>query len=375
MKIILSEYSSGFSDYSYLLCNELACDSEITNLVYLSDENNPYMGQINDRVCKIKLFSAFKADKAHKKGSIRWALNRYITSVRNCKRRNRFVLQEKPDSLLIQATLSKFDSKYLKALKGKTKIILTVHDVIVPTSSKSWDIKSLKKMYDIADVLVVHSKTNAEQLHDMFYIPFEKIKVIPHGIKSEYRKLDKQYCREKLNIHDNKRILLFYGNIRESKGLDILIQALKGVNCRLIIAGSPFYGETFDAYRKLIEENKICTTEFIEFTDDAFRDILFQASDFLVLPYKEFYSQSGVFMQGIQYHLPIIATDVSSFREYIEHYGIGFIANANDSQNLHDVIVAALKNTEDYEANMCVAVKENSWETVGAKYAEVLRVK
>lgn len=374
MKVIMSEYSSGFSDYSYLLCNELAKDAEIDELIYLSDENNPYFPQIDGRVKKLKLFRGFKADSKHKKGSIRWMLNRFFTAIRNCKKRNKFVLKERPDSLLVQATLSKFDARYLQKLKGKTKIVLTVHDVIVPTKSKSWDKKSLLKMYKAADILVTHSATNAKQLSEIFDISKEKICIIPHGVKSGYKKLDKNYCKQQLKIADDLPVLLFYGSIRDSKGLDVLIKALKGVSCRLLIAGTPFYGETFDFYRALIDENEIVTTEFIEFTDDDFRDILFQACDYVVLPYKEFYSQSGVFMQAIQYHKPIIATNVSSFSEFVNRYKIGYIAEPDNVDDLRRVIEKALNDHMDCSELMDVAIKENCWEVAGKKYSDILKV-
>ncbi|MBD9172079.1 MAG: glycosyltransferase, partial [Clostridiales bacterium] len=138
-----------------------------------------------------------------------------------------------------------------------------------------------------------------------------------------------------MGIDNDKKVLLFYGGIRESKGLDILLNALKGLPVKLIIAGAMPYGEQFDKYQHIINSNKIDTLQIIQFTEDSFRDVLFQVSDFLVLPYKEFYSQSGVFMQAIQYHLPIIATDVSSFKYYVEHYDIGYICAPNNIDNLH----------------------------------------
>ena len=118
----------------------------------------------------------------------------------------------------------------------------------------------------------------------------------------------------------------------------------------------------------------IRTVEYIKFTEDAFRDILFQASDYLVLPYKEFYSQSGVFMQSIQYHVPIIATDVSSFKEFINKYDIGFIAKPNDQSSLRKVILNAITIQKDYEENMNQAILENSWEVAGRLYAETLKM-
>lgn len=373
MKIVISEYSSGFSDYSYILCNEIAKDEEINDITYLTDTNNSYLNDIDPNVKSVKLYESFLADIHHKKGGIRWFLNRIFVTLYNCIRRNSFLIKTKPDAVLIQATLAVFDCHFLKQLRKHMKVFLVVHDVIVPTDSLSWSMRSLKKMYNNADVLIVHSKTNKNQLIDIFKIEESKIQVIPHGVKSSYPKRDKQACKNHLNITDDAPVLLFYGGIRKSKGLEILIQALKGIKCNLVIAGATLYGESFDIYKKLIQENKVKTIEFIEFTDDSFRDVLFQASDYLVLPYKEFYSQSGVFMQAIQYHLPIIATDVSSFKEFIVKYEIGFVAKPNDVNDLHRVIKEACEQKNDYEPKMLKAVSENCWEVTGKMYAGMLK--
>lgn len=356
------------------MCNELSKDININKLVYLTDKNNVYIKKINSRVKVVKLFNCFAADDRHKKGSILWLFNRGLTTLLNCIKRNKYVRKEKPDTILIQSTLVLFDSYFLKSLRKITRVVLTVHDVIAPTKSMEWSMKSLKRMYENADLLVVHSETNKKQLIEIFKIQEDKIRVIPHGVNSKFLKYDKNECRKQLNILDNKKVFLFYGGIRKSKGLDILIKALKGIDCILIISGNLPYGESFEEYRKLILKNGIRTVEYIKFTEDAFRDILFQASDYLVLPYKEFYSQSGVFMQSIQYHVPIIATDVSSFKEFINKYDIGFIAKPNDQSSLRKVILNAITIQKDYEENMNQAILENSWEVAGRLYAETLKM-
>lgn len=375
MKLIISEYSSGFADYSYILCNELAKDKDFEEIIYLTDAKNFYLSIINTRVRSIKLFLSFSADQRYRRGNVWWLLNRLFVALNNCIRRNNFIKKEKPDTVLIQATMSIFDCHFLKNIGKKTNIYLVVHDVIVPSESKSWSMKSLRKMYQYADGLIVHSETNKRQLIDLFNICETKIYVIPHGIKSTYKKLDKIKCRQELKLFENKTTFLFYGGIRQSKGLDILIKSLSKIDCVLIIAGNMPYGENFEKYKKLIAENHIQTVEFIEFTDDEFRDVLFQASDYLILPYKMFYSQSGVFMQAIQYHLPVIATDVSSFKEYIEKYDIGFIAEPNSVDSLHETIKKAIVSKKDFEKNMQKVIKENCWEVTGRMYAKILKVR
>ena len=86
----------------------------------------------------------------------------------------------------------------------------------------------------------------------------------------------------------------FYGSIRIQKGLDLLIKALKGIDCNLVVAGAIPFGDSFDRYDKLIENNGINCIKYLEYISEEFTNELFQACELVVLPYKYFYSQSGV---------------------------------------------------------------------------------
>lgn len=371
MNIVVSEYSSGYAHYTYCLCNELAKYNNI-NVTYLSDENNTYFDSTTKEVKTVKLFDAFEDDEKHKKGSLRWAANRLLVTIKNCYKRNKYVKKYKPDITLVQMTMSSIEQYFVNRIKKYTKLAYTVHDVVVPFQSFSWSFKSLKRVYDYADKLIVHTIANKNQLISEFNVPAEKIEIVHLGIELSYVKKDKGECRRKLGIHDDEKVLLFYGGIRDSKGLDILIKAMNGIDATLIIAGALPFGKTFDQYRKLINDNHVKTVEYIEFTDDSFRDILFQASDYLALPYKEFSSQSAVLMQGIKYLLPVIASDVGAFKEYIDLYNIGFCCKANSVEDLHRKIEDALLSNVNFEGNMKKALDENSWEKSGFKYKEVL---
>ena len=67
MKVVLSEYSAGFSDYSWILCNELI--KYVDELTYLTEQKNDYISCIDSSVIIHPLFQSFKADGRHRKGS------------------------------------------------------------------------------------------------------------------------------------------------------------------------------------------------------------------------------------------------------------------------------------------------------------------
>lgn len=370
MKLLISEYSSGFADSTSPLCNALA-EYDDFDITYISDKDNSYMDNIVDTVRKEKIFDVFANDVNYKKWTFKWAINRFSTALKNCRRRNRYVQENKPDITLIELTMASIDCHYIRKIKPYTKIVYTVHDVLVPTKSLSWSKNSLKRMYDAADFMVVHTCANKKQLINDFDVSEHKVKIIPHGVEVLYNKIEKNECRKKLGIGYGEKVLLFYGGIRKSKGLDILLDAMKGINALLIIAGAMPYGESFEPYKKKIEENQIRTIQYIKFTEDNFRDVLFQAADYLVLPYREFSSQSGVLMQALRYHLPVIATDVGTFKEYVEKYQIGFCCKANNVESLNESIRNALLSDKNFLKNLKLAAEAHSWNNSAKKYREL----
>ena len=167
---------------------------------------------------------------------------------------------------------------------------------------------------------------------------------------------------------------MFYGGIRQQKGLDNLIQALDGVECTLIIAGALPHGESFEQYEQLIKRHNIKTLKIIEYVSDEMTDVVYGAADIVALPYKYFFSQSGVFMQAIQYRKLIVASNVSSFSSYVEKYKLGLVCRPNDIESLAAAIKEIIENKVALyqKARFDVALKDNSWEASAEKHSAII---
>lgn len=373
MKILISEFSSGFMEYASYLAKEL---SEISsnNVTYLTDMNSKEIVGNEQGYTACKVYPVFS--RKYRKYSFRWIVDRHTVMKKNIKLRENYVNDSKPDIVIVPLIHSKYEQKYLKALLKKTKVVVIVHDVIPPQISFSWNMRSLRKIYRMADGLIVHSNNNKQLLIKKFGIDIGKLQVIPHGLVSEYKKIERKEARHLIRIDDEKPSLLFFGCIRESKGLEILIESLIGLECRLVVAGAMPYGESFNKYKTLINNCKIDTVEKIGYVTEEERNILFQACDYVVLPYKEFYSQSGVLMQAIRYKVPVIATDVSSFADYVDKYKMGYVCKPNDVCDLRKVIKNALNEMHrkvEFVDNLEAAVSENNWANIADKYNKYLK--
>lgn len=364
MKILLYEASSGFSYYSKMLCNALVNEYPDIEILFMTTPENH---ELDDALPRVQILPMLKEFGSQRKNSIGWFINRIATAIQNVKIRNKYIKQNKIDALWIQFTNAVIDQFFIRnAKKYSHKIFYTVHDVIPPVKSFYWSKKSLGKLYSECDELIVHTKGNKQQLIDIFNIKPEKIHIIHHGTDTKYNKLDQVLCRKQFDINQNKIVILFYGSIREQKGLDDLIAALKDkASVQLVVAGAMQNGESFDEYERMIQKNGIDAKCFIQFIPDEWTDALFQACDFVCLPYKYFYSQSGVFMHAIRNRKPVIVSDVSSFREYLNEYRIGDLCKPENPEDLGIVIekmVSTLNKTPNaFLSELDRAADDNSW--------------
>ena len=105
---------------------------------------------------------------------------------------------------------------------------------------------------------------------------------------------------------------------------------------RLIIAGKP---KSCAPYWDAIQQRISCAgirenlIERPEFVPDADTEIYFKAADVLVLPYTHIF-QSGVVLLAYNFGLPIVASDVGSFKEDIIVGRTGFLAKPRDPIDL-----------------------------------------
>ena len=153
--------------------------------------------------------------------------------------------------------------------------------------------------------------------------------VLPHPIYTHFgRKLPRKEAEARLGLPSGRRTLLFFGLIREYKGLDILLRAFDLLDWRyqLVIAGEP-YG-SFEKYRKLIDGGRAPEDVhvFPEYIRDSEVKNYFSAADLTVLPYRSA-TQSGISSVSIHFGVPMVVTDVGGLRETVGAAGTGIVCD------------------------------------------------
>jgi len=163
------------------------------------------------------------------------------------------------------------------------------------------------------------------------------IVITPHPLFDNYgRKIDRNEALNSLKLDPDYSYILFFGFIRNYKGLDLLINAfsderLRNRNLKLIIAGE-FY-ENESGYKELIVKNKLedRIILFDHFIEDSQVKLFFSGADLVVQPYKSA-TQSGVTQIAFQFDKPMVVTDVGGLKEVVQNLKDGYVVNPEPAE-------------------------------------------
>lgn len=264
------------------------------------------------------------------------------------------------------------------------KIVFTAHNVNAGRRDKNdsaLNRLTLKIQYRLADHIFVHTEKMKSELGDEFGIPAKFVTVIPFGINNSVpnSELTSVQAKHKLGLDAHSKTILFYGAIRQYKGLEHLLAAFQCVapkdsTFRLLIAGEVKKGaeQYLQDIQKTIDEDRCCRTQTvqrIEFIPDAETEVYFKAADVLVLPYSEIF-QSGVLFLAYSFGLPVIAADIGSFHEDIISGETGFLCKSVRAEDFAEAIERYFasdlyKSLASRRTHIqAFAEKRNSWRTV-----------
>jgi glycosyltransferase involved in cell wall biosynthesis len=264
-------------------------------------------------------------------------------------------------------------------------LVHTAHDVL-PHETRKIDYLLNYFLYKASRKIIVHSSYIKNKLSSIFNIKKEKIEIVPHGNFDIYQSsspLSNEEARKEFNLSPTDKVILFFGFIREYKGLDILLDTYsivqkKNPEIKFIIAGSIESKSLAQVYKNKIstfqsDESLITNFSFIPSEKVA---TYFTAADFVVLPYKDI-DHSGIVHLAYSFEIPIIATNVGDFAETIEEGKSGYLVERNDPHALADRIIEAFSNIE-LKINMKNYIKElnknkYSWDESARKTIEIYK--
>ncbi len=252
----------------------------------------------------------------------------------------------KPDLVIISYWMSYFGPSlgYIaRRLKRHCKVISILHNVI-PHEPRFFDAPLTKYFLSGCTGNVTLCDEVAEDLHRIS--PKAVNVTLFHPIYGHFgEKLPREEAEKALGLMPKKKNLLFFGLIREYKGLDILLEAFAKLDesYQLIIAGEP-YG-SFEKYQKIIDKSpaKSRIKLFTHYIKDSEVKDYFSAADLAVLPYRSA-TQSGISAIAYHFEVPMVVTDVGGLRQSIGDCGTGLVAPTADAASIEKEILAYFSN-------------------------------
>ncbi len=175
----------------------------------------------------------------------------------------------------------------------------------------------------------------------------------PHPIYDHYGELiDKIEARKQLGLSADGKYVLFFGFIRDYKGLDLLIDSfgdlrLQDMGVHLLVAGE-FYGDP-QPYLNRIRSLDISDIVILhnDYIPDNKVNLYFRACDIVAQPYKTA-TQSGVTQVAFHFECPMLVTNVGGLPEIVPDGKIGYVVNP-DAQDIADALVRYYKENKEKE--------------------------
>lgn len=264
---------------------------------------------------------------------------------------------------------------------GHTKVV-TLADNIIPHERHFYDSILTRYFVGCTDEFIVMSREVERDLRE--FTTQKKVVFHPHPIYENYgERQTKALSCEKIGLDANCRYALFFGFVRDYKGLDLLLDGwakylksrTSSENIKLIVAGE-YYSDK-SKYEEQIDNLEIVDSVIIvdKFIPDCDVKYYFSASDCVVQPYKSA-TQSGVTQIAYNFDIPMIVTNVGGLSEIVFDGQTGFVVPTDTDKIAEAIDKMFTGDTVDTIKSKIPQYKERfSWSTFALKVSEMVKAK
>jgi glycosyltransferase involved in cell wall biosynthesis len=265
--------------------------------------------------------------------------------------------KERPDLIVVRFWLPlmgpALGTILRRVKKNRHTKIICIADNVIPHEKRFGDRPFIRYFLKSCDAFITMSEKVMEDLR-----LFEKTKpaqLVTHPLYDNFGDIiSKTTARQYLGLPENEKIILFFGFIRNYKGLDLLLEAMSILknpepqtsNIKLLIAGE-FY-EDAKPYQELIEklgiqDQLILRTDFIP---DREVKYYLCAADAVIQPYRNA-TQSGVTPLAYHFEKPMVVTNVGGLPKLVPDGKVGLVVEP-DPAAIADGILKFYQLGENY---------------------------
>ncbi len=259
---------------------------------------------------------------------------------------------------------------------GKTRVV-SILDNLIPHESRPGDKPFTWWFCRSVDGFVAMSQSVLGDV-DKFKVNLGKPRVFsPHPLYDNFgAAVTREEACSYLGVDASHRYFLFFGLIRDYKGLDWLIEAFArfvkegAENVRLIVAGE-FYsnGEKYtELARQLgVYDRIVWKTEFVP--DHEVR-YYFAAADLIAQPYKSA-TQSGVTQIAYHFGKPMLVTRVGGLPEIVPDGKVGYVVDP-DPEAIAGGLRRFVLERPDFSQGLAEEKAKYSWSVFTSKLISLI---
>lgn len=276
----------------------------------------------------------------------------------------------KPDILIFKFWLPFmgpcFGTIARRVRRNKFTKIITILDNVVPHEKRFGDTLFTRYFLKPIHAFISMSKSVEDDLKK-----FDSTKprdFNPHPLFDNFGPaISKTDAKQMLGLDPTYQYILFFGIIRDYKGLDWLLQAFeqlpqRGQKVKLLVAGEYYSNE--EHYQHLIATLKIENDTIVvnQFIKDSEVGRFFCAADIVAQPYKHA-TQSGVTQIAYHFETPILVTNVGGLPEMVPHEKVGYVVAPDPKSITESLSDFFEKNREaEFKKNLAEEKKKYTWD-------------
>ena len=284
--------------------------------------------------------------------------------------------KENPKFVIVQWWHPYFSPCYsilLSGLKKSIKVIFTCHNVI-PHERFPFDKLLTKMVLKRGDGFIVQSKKDERDLLSIKPNAIEKCTPHPTYNAFKLRDISKKQGIEEIiekdhfDVNYDTPLLLFFGFVREYKGLKHLLEAMPLVlgklpDCKLLVVGS--FGDDKVDYIELINKYGINDNVLLkdDYTPDNEVEKYFAACDLVVLPYEDA-TQSGIVQIAFGFEKPCVVTNVGGLPDVVSDGLTGYVVEPANVKEISKAIIEFFEKDRAEEMRLAIRkeAKKFSWD-------------
>lgn len=290
------------------------------------------------------------------------------------------IKKEKPDAVILQWWHPYFAPCYYLLSLGLKKIplIFTCHNVF-PHERFPLDRFLTKLVLKRGNGFIVQSHLDEADL--LTINPDANYVVTPHPTYNAFKMqgMSKSAARELLQIDFAAPVLLFFGFVREYKGLNYLLDAMPIIRKQIPDISLWIVGD-FDSQKErylnmIAEHNLQHNIRLVEgYVPDCEVEKYFAASDLIVLPYTSA-TQSGIVQIAYGFEKPVVVTNVGGLPDVVENGKTGYVVPSHNPDAIAEAVIHFFRDDThiDWETNIKNKAQQFSWETMVSRIEDLLQ--